>query len=123
MITGQAAAATRVRDSRLGKGADPAGPVSRDEKLSEHVANDNAKQGLDGIALNGLHRTAWAGVGDAVLFYDPEGRNVITEKRRYVFTEWDPTAASDLDAVRSVFDSNGDGKLTSADPAFAKFKL
>ena len=61
-----------------------------------------------------LHRTAWAGAGDGVLFYDPDGRNEITEKRQYVFTEWDPTAKDDLDAVRSVFDANGDGKLTVA---------
>jgi hypothetical protein len=35
----------------------------------------------------------------------------ITEKRQYVFTEWDPTATSDMEALRSVFDSNGDGVL------------
>lgn len=32
-------------------------------------------------------------------------------------------AARDLEALRSAFDSNGDGKLTSADADFAKFKL
>ncbi|MEZ5751572.1 MAG: hypothetical protein R3D60_06285 [Paracoccaceae bacterium] len=35
------------------------------------------------------------------------------EKREYVFTECDPTTASDLEALRSVFDTNGDGKLTA----------
>jgi hypothetical protein len=40
-----------------------------------------------------------------------------------VFTEWDPTAEDDLAALRSVFDSNGDGKLTAADAAFAQFKV
>ncbi len=69
------------------------------------------------------HRTAWAGAGDGVLFFDPDGRNAITEKRQYVFTEWDPTAKDDLAAIRSVFDQNGDGKLTSADADFAKFKV
>ena len=69
------------------------------------------------------HRTAWAGAGDGVLFFDPDGRDAITETRQYVFTEWDPGAASDLEALRSAFDSNGDGKLTSADAEFAKFKV
>ncbi len=80
--------------------------------------------GGDGL----LHRTAWAGAGDGVLFYDPDDTSAITEKRQYVFTEWGerrkrngpgdrfrqrtrraPTAADDLAALRSVFDSNGDG--------------
>ncbi|MEM9320565.1 MAG: hypothetical protein AAGA70_16395, partial [Pseudomonadota bacterium] len=32
-------------------------------------------------------------------------------------------ASSNLEALRSAFDSDGDGKLTSADADFAKFKL
>jgi hypothetical protein len=50
------------------------------------------------------NQTAWAGAGDAVLFYDPDGTGELTEKRQYVFTEWDPTATSDIEALRSVFD-------------------
>ncbi|KZK97222.1 Bifunctional hemolysin/adenylate cyclase precursor [Pseudovibrio sp. Ad5] len=69
------------------------------------------------------HRTAWAASGDGVLFYDPDGRDAITEKRQFVFTEWDPTATSDMEALASVFDSNGDGVLSAEDAAFAKFKL
>ena len=64
---------------------------------------------MDGIGRGVVLRSQW--------------RNSITEKRQYVFTEWDPTATSDLDALRSVFDNNGDGKLTSADADFAKFKV
>ena len=75
--------------------------------------------GGDGL----LHRTAWAGTGDGVLFVDVNGDNRIGEQREYVFTEWDPTAASDLAALRSVFDTNGDGKLTAADQGFAQFKV
>jgi hypothetical protein len=51
--------------------------------------------GGDGL----LHRTAWAGAGDGVLFFDANGDNQIGEKREYVFTEWDPTAESDLAAL------------------------
>ena len=69
------------------------------------------------------NRTAWADAGTAVLFYDPDGHNDIVEKRQYVFTEWDPTAASDIDALRSVFDLGGDGLLDAQDAAFANFKL
>ncbi|WP_103225272.1 hypothetical protein [Roseibium marinum] len=70
-----------------------------------------------------LHRTAWAGEGDGVLYFDPDGRDEITEKRQFVFTEWDPTSTSDLEALASVFDSNGDGVLNAGDDAFGQFKV
>jgi hypothetical protein len=66
---------------------------------------------------------AWAAAGNGVLFFDPDGRNAITEDRQYIFTKWDPTAADDMAALRGAFDSNGDGKLTNLDTDFAKFKL
>jgi hypothetical protein len=69
------------------------------------------------------HRTAWAAAGNGVLFFDPDGRNAITEDRQYIFTKWDPTAADDMAALRGAFDTNGDGKLTNLDTDFAKFKL
>jgi hypothetical protein len=75
--------------------------------------------GGDGL----LHRTAWAGAGDGVLFFDANNDGKIGEKREYVFTEWDPTATSDLEALRAAFDSNGDARLTAADTAFAQFKV
>ncbi|WP_227271568.1 hypothetical protein [Roseobacter weihaiensis] len=70
-----------------------------------------------------LHRTAWAGAGDGVLFIDDDGDGAISEKKEYVFTEWDPTATDDLAALRAVFDSNGDGVLDASDARFADFKL
>lgn len=69
------------------------------------------------------NRSAWAGAGDAVLFYDPNNLNDIVEKSQYVFSEWDPTASSDIEALRAVFDSNGDGVLNDSDDAFDDFKL
>ena len=69
------------------------------------------------------HRTAWAGAGDGVLFFDADGDGALSQKREYVFTEWDPTANSDMEALRSYFDTNGDGKLTAADAAFAQFRV
>jgi hypothetical protein len=76
------------------------------ELSRSNVFMDSAGDGL-------LHRTAWAGAGDGVLFFDANGDNKIGETREYVFTEWDPTAASDLAALRSAFDTNGDGRRTS----------
>jgi Ca2+-binding RTX toxin-like protein len=69
------------------------------------------------------HRTAWAGRGDGVLFIDADGDGKISETREYVFTEWDPTARSDFEALRSRFDSNNDGKLTAADARFGEFRV
>lgn len=70
-----------------------------------------------------LNRTAWAGAGNGVLFYDANGDGLISEKREYVFTEWDPTATSDMEALASVFDSNGDGVFDANDDAWADFKV
>ena len=61
------------------------------------------------------HRTAWAGAGDGVLFYDADGSGTINDDREYVFTEWDKTAGDDLTALRSRFDTNGDGRLSGAE--------
>ena len=105
----------------------------------DHTADDGRRPILldldgNGIQINGLnrstvfmegeeglkHRTAWAGAGDGVLFYDTEtvgqaGYNEISDIREYVFTEWDPTAKDDLSALRSRFDTNGDGRLSGSE--------
>ncbi|KIC42768.1 hypothetical protein RA27_05345 [Ruegeria sp. ANG-R] len=70
-----------------------------------------------------LNRTAWAAAGNGVLFYDADGDGAISEKREYVFTEWDPTATSDIEALRAVFDSNGDGVFDANDDAWGDFKV
>lgn len=88
-------------------------------KITEFDKSSQFVTGKDGLQ----HRTSWASAGDGVLFYDPDGRNTITEERQYVFTEWNPTAAGDLEALRSIWDTNGDGKLSAADAEFAKFKV
>jgi len=69
------------------------------------------------------HRTAWAGAGDAVLAFDANNDGVINQKNEIVFTEWDPTAASDMQALLNVFDTNHNGKLDSGDAKFSQFKL
>ncbi|MEM0977462.1 MAG: hypothetical protein AAGJ34_08000 [Pseudomonadota bacterium] len=85
-------------------------------KLSESTVFMAGKDGLD-------HNIAWAAAGDGVLFYDPDGTGEITELRQFVFTEWDPTASSDIEALANVFDSNGDGVFDANDAEWANFKV
>ncbi|KAA5595071.1 hypothetical protein, partial [Blastochloris sulfoviridis] len=69
------------------------------------------------------HRTAWAGAGDGVLVYDTHGDGQITQANQVAFTLWDPTAASDIEALRDVFDTDHDGTLDADDANFTKFKV
>ena len=78
---------------------------------------------LDSTGSGLQHRTAWAGAGTGVLFYDVNSTSTITQKNEYVFTEWDPTATSDMQALRNVFDSNGDGKFDASDAKWFNFKV
>jgi hypothetical protein len=67
------------------------------------------------------HRTAWAGSGDGVLFFDAGMDSKITEQREFVFTEWSQGSTSDFEALREAFDTNGDGKLSGTE--LAPFKV
>ncbi|WP_454818868.1 hypothetical protein [Labrys neptuniae] len=68
-------------------------------------------------------RTAWAGKGDGILIFDADGDGKISNSREFAFTEWDPTADSDLDALKNVFDTNHNGKLDAGDTNWANFKV
>ena len=69
------------------------------------------------------HRTAWAGAGNGVLVLDVAGTGQITERNQVIFTDWDPTATSDMQALANVFDTNHDGRLDAGDAEFASFKI
>ncbi|WP_413711654.1 DUF4214 domain-containing protein [Rhizobium sp. Rhizsp82] len=69
------------------------------------------------------HLTAWAGAGDGVLVCDVDNDGIIDRQNEVVFTEWDPTAQTDMQAIRAVFDSNHNGKLDAGDANFSKFKV
>ena len=69
------------------------------------------------------HRTAWADRGDGVLVLDTQGDGKITERNEVVFTDWDPSATSDMQALRDIFDTNKNGKLDAGDAKFAAFKI
>ena len=82
------------------------------------------------------HRTAWAGTGDGVLVIDAragwhwatEGARKkrdgeISERNEVIFGDWDPSADSDMAAIRNVFDSNGNGKLDAGDVRWSQFRI
>jgi hypothetical protein len=60
--------------------------------------------------------------GEALAF-DADNDGKIDQKNEIVFTEWDPSATSDMQALRDVFDTNQNGKLDSGDAKFSQFKL
>lgn len=67
------------------------------------------------------NQTAWAGAGSGVLFYDSTGTGQLTQANQVIFTDWDPSAKSDMQALLDVFDTNHDGALDSGDTNFSKF--
>jgi trimeric autotransporter adhesin len=69
------------------------------------------------------HHTAWAGAGDGVLVLDLGNDGQITQRNEVVFTDWDATATSDMQALAHVFDTNNSGSLDSGDAQFSSFKL
>jgi Ca2+-binding RTX toxin-like protein len=82
---------------------------------SSHVFFDTAGDGYQ-------RRTAWAAAGDGVLAIDADGDGKITERKEIVFTDWDPGAKDDMEALRSVFDVNNDGKLSDDPDGDGKFE-
>ncbi|MFN0191444.1 MAG: hypothetical protein ACKVP5_05635 [Aestuariivirga sp.] len=102
-----------IKGGIKGKGGTNAAPVifDLDGDGIEITEFSRSTMFLDTGGEGFKHRTAWAGVGDAVLFYDADGSGTISEKREFIFSEWDPTARSDFEALHSVFDTNHNGKL------------
>lgn len=68
-------------------------------------------------------RSAWAGAGDGVLFVDADGDGKLSGRREVVFTDWDPSADTDMQALRQVFDTNGNGLLDAGDAQWSKFRV
>jgi hypothetical protein len=73
-------------------------------------------------------QTAWAGPNDGLLVIDLAANGgagadgQINQAREIAFSQWtsDPND-TDLQALRTVFDSNGDGQLTAADARWNEF--
>ena len=74
-------------------------------------------------------RTAWVGNGDGLLVIDldeaggfnADGRIHLAQE--VAFTHWNHGAASDLEAIRLTFDSNGNGLLDAGDQYFSNFRI
>ncbi|WP_322886632.1 hypothetical protein U8C40_13475 [Sinorhizobium medicae] len=76
---------------------------------------------LDGSGY--LHRMASAGAGTGMLVLDIGGDGKISDASEFVFTEWDKSATGDLEAIRNVFDTNGNGRLDAGDARWSEFKV
>ncbi|MBY3486102.1 hypothetical protein HFN77_14670 [Rhizobium laguerreae] len=76
---------------------------------------------LDGDGYQ--HRTAWAGAGTGVLVIDADADNKISRSSEFAFTEWDSSATSDLEALKHIFDTNGNGKLDAGDAQWSNFRV
>lgn len=87
----------------------------------ETLASSSRFVDLDGNGF--LHQTAWAGQGDGVLVLDADGDGKISRSSEFVFTEWDSSATSDLEALKHVFDTNGNGKLDAGDARWSEFRV
>lgn len=68
-------------------------------------------------------RTSWVGAGDGVLMIDADNNGTISSRKEIVFTEWSPSAGSDMQALRQVFDTNHNGKLDAGDAQWSQFKI
>ncbi|MCW1413509.1 hypothetical protein OLZ32_35920 [Rhizobium sp. 1AS11] len=87
----------------------------------ESVSSSSRFVDLDGDGYQ--HRTAWAGTGTGVLVIDADGDGKISRSSEFAFTEWDSSATSDLEALKHVFDTNGNGKLDAGDAQWSKFRV
>jgi hypothetical protein len=76
---------------------------------------------LDGSGY--LHRMASAGAGTGMLVLDVDSDGKISNASEFVFTEWDKSATGDLEAIKNVFDTNGNGKLDAGDARWSEFKV
>ncbi|SDN39118.1 hypothetical protein [Ensifer sp. YR511] len=106
---------------------------SRD--LTSPVLLDLTGNGLDINALTSssrfietsgdgyARRSAWAAEGNGVLVLDLGNDGKITDEKEFAFAEWDPGASGDLAALKSAFDTNGNGKLDAGDARWGEFKV
>ena len=68
-----------------------------------------------------VEKTAWT--EDAILMFDENGDGVITNARDIAFSQYTDAEDTDLEALATTFDSNGDGVLDAHDADFGQFNL
>ena len=84
------------------------------------AADSKARYDLDGDGL--ADDTSWIGNTEGFLFLDRDNNGTVTNAGEFSFIDDVPGATSDLAGLKA-FDSNNDGKLTSADAKWASFKV
>ncbi|MDF1813601.1 MAG: hypothetical protein P1V20_15485 [Verrucomicrobiales bacterium] len=70
-----------------------------------------------------LEQVKWAGKDDGFLVFDENQNGLIDQRQEIVFTEHAPDAETDLEAIRTAFDSDNDGLLTENDEAWEQFGI
>ena len=84
------------------------------------AADSKALYDLDGDGL--ADDTSWIGNTEGFLFLDRDNNGTVTNAGEFSFIDDVPGATSDLAGLKA-FDSNNDGKLSSADAKWASFKV
>ena len=67
-------------------------------------------------------RLSWVGPDDGILVYDRDGDGQVSDPAEISFTSYLEGAQTDLEGLRH-FDTNNDGRLTSADAEWGKFRV
>ncbi|MFA5501306.1 MAG: calcium-binding protein [Sulfurovaceae bacterium] len=70
-----------------------------------------------------MHQTGWVGADDGLLVFDENGDGKITTAREIAFADRTVADDTDLEALKTEFDSNNDGKLDAGDNEFGKFYI
>ena len=96
--------------------------VDLDGDGNELVPASASSSGFDMDGDGKPDDTSWFGSGDAILFLDRDGNGTVSGVNELSFVADSPNARSGLEGL-AAFDSNKDGKLSSADADFGKFRL
>jgi hypothetical protein len=89
------------------------------------IQTRSAVQSRAAFDMNGDGRaddTSWIGSSEAFLFLDRDGNGTMSGVSELSFTDDLPGAKTDLEGLQA-FDSNSDGKISSADNRFTEFRV
>jgi hypothetical protein len=78
---------------------------------------------IDVTGDNKADQIGWAGNDDGVLIYDADGNMDVTSADEFVFTRYDAAAKTDIEGLKSAFDSNNDGYLDAGDSKYSSFAV
>ena len=83
--------------------------------------NSNTAVAFDYDGDGTASTTAWVGADDGLLAVDLNNDGIINDGSEIVFSQYAEDAETDLEGLAAAFDTNQDGKLTSADELFEQF--